>query len=220
MHADDARRIEAEHFIPVVKRQPLVLVEGRGARVRDSEGREYLDLMAGLAVCSLGHCHPELVEAIAAQAGRLMQTTNVFYTEPQLELLERLSALSHGALPFSFVVNSGTEAMEGAVKLAHRATGRTKFVSTQLSFHGRTLGALRLIGQPKHREPYAALLPEPFETLTHFNPVYYMIALVRYGFLGYAEANVALSLLFLTLATGLLFANNLRLFAGGYKLRA
>jgi predicted acetylornithine/succinylornithine family transaminase len=161
MHADDARRIEADHFIPVVKRQPLVLVEGRGSRVRDSEGREYLDLMAGWAVCCLGHCHPELVEAISSQAGRLMQTTNVFYTEPQLELIERLSALSEGALPYSFVVNSGTEAMEGAVKLAHRATGRTKFVSTQLSFHGRTLGALRLIGQPKHREPYAALLPEP-----------------------------------------------------------
>jgi acetylornithine/succinyldiaminopimelate/putrescine aminotransferase len=117
--------------------------------------------MAGWAVCSLGHCHPELVDAISVQAGRLMQTTNVFYTEPQLELIERLSALSNGALPYSFVVNSGTEAMEGAVKLAHRATGRAKFVSTQQSFHGRTLGALRLIGQPKHREPYTALLPEP-----------------------------------------------------------
>jgi predicted acetylornithine/succinylornithine family transaminase len=161
MHADDARRIEADHFIPVVKRQPVVLVEGRGSRVVDSEGREYLDLMAGWAVCCLGHCHPELVDAIKVQAGRLMQTTNVFYTEPQLELIERLSALSNGALPHSFVVNSGTEAMEGAVKLAHRATGRAKYVSTQLSFHGRTLGALRLIGQPKHREPYAALLPEP-----------------------------------------------------------
>jgi predicted acetylornithine/succinylornithine family transaminase len=161
MHADDARRIEADHFIPVVKRQPVVLVEGRGSRVVDSEGREYLDLMAGWAVCCLGHCHPELVDAIKFQAGRLMQTTNVFYTEPQLELIERLSALSNGALPHSFVVNSGTEAMEGAVKLAHRATGRAKYVSTRLSFHGRTLGALRLIGQPKHREPYAALLPEP-----------------------------------------------------------
>jgi acetylornithine/N-succinyldiaminopimelate aminotransferase len=90
-----------------------------------------------------------------------MQTTNVFHTLPQLELLERLSALSGDALPRSFVVSSGTEAMEGAVKLAHRATGRSRYVSTENSFHGRSLGALRLIGQAKHREPYAALLPEP-----------------------------------------------------------
>jgi predicted acetylornithine/succinylornithine family transaminase len=135
--------------------------EGRGSRLRDAAGREYIDLMSGWAVCCLGHCHPALVEAILEQAGRLMQTTNIFYTLPQLELIERLAALSDGALPHSFVVNSGTEAMEGAIKLAHRATGRTKYVSTRDSFHGRSLGALRVIGQEKHREPYAALLPEP-----------------------------------------------------------
>jgi acetylornithine/N-succinyldiaminopimelate aminotransferase len=158
---DEARRLEAARFIPVVKRQPAVLVEGRGSRVRDAEGREYVDLMAGWAVCCLGHSHPELVRAIAGQAGRLMQTTNVFYNAPQLELLERLAGLSLGALPYSFLVNSGTEATEGAIKVAHRATGRTKLVSTEGSFHGRTLGALRLIGNPKHRDPYAALLPPP-----------------------------------------------------------
>jgi len=158
---DEARRLEAAHFIPVVKRQPAVLVEGRGSRVRDVEGREYLDLMAGWAVCCLGHSHPELVRAIAEQAARLMQTTNVFYHPPQLELIDRLAGLTRGALPYSFLVNSGTEATEGAIKIAHRATGRAKFVSTEGSFHGRTLGALRLIGNPKHRDPYAALLPPP-----------------------------------------------------------
>jgi acetylornithine/succinyldiaminopimelate/putrescine aminotransferase len=101
------------------------------------------------------------VRAISEQAGRLMQTTNVFYNEPQLELLPRLAALTNGAVPHSFLVSSGTEAIEGAVKVAHRATRRTKFVSTQNSFHGRTLGALRLNGNPKHRDPYRALLPEP-----------------------------------------------------------
>ena len=99
MKLEDAREIESSHFLPVVKRHPTVLVEGRGSRLRDAEGREYIDLMAGWAVCSLGHSHPALVEAIADQAGRLMQTTNVFYTLPQLELLERLSRLSGGALP-------------------------------------------------------------------------------------------------------------------------
>ncbi len=166
---DEARKLEAACFIPVVKRHPAVLREGRGSRVRDAEGREYLDLMAGWAVCCLGHSHPGLVRAISEQAGRLMQTTNIFYNEPQLELIQRLSALTKGALGHSFLVSSGTEATEGAIKIAHRATGRTKFVSTQGSFHGRTLGALGLIGNPKHRDPYRALLPDtaiiPFDDL-------------------------------------------------------
>jgi acetylornithine/succinyldiaminopimelate/putrescine aminotransferase len=138
-----------------------VLVEGRGSRLRAADGREYIDLMAGWAVCCIGHSHPALVDAISEQASRLMQTTNIFYTLPQLELIEHMAALSGAALPRSFLTNSGTEAMEGAIKLAHRATGRAKFVSTQGCFHGRSLGALRLIGNPSHREPYAALLPEP-----------------------------------------------------------
>ena len=169
MEIDSVLQREAAHFIPVVNRYPVALVEGRGSRVRDADGKEYLDLMAGWAVCNIGHCHPELVEAIRDQAGRLMQTTNIFYTLPQIELIERIADLSNGALPHSFLVNSGTEAVEGAVKLAHRATGRAKFVSTEKSFHGRSLGALRLIGQAKHRHPYAALLPEgcvvPFDDL-------------------------------------------------------
>ena len=160
MKLEDARDTERKHFIPVVKRHPAVIVEGHGARLRDADGREYLDLMAGWAVCCLGHSHPELVRAISEQAGKLMQTTNIFYNLPQLELIERLSTLSNGVLPHSFLVSSGTEAMEGVIKLAHRATGRSRFVSTENSFHGRSLGALRLIGTKKHREPYAALLPE------------------------------------------------------------
>ncbi|TDJ10707.1 MAG: acetylornithine/succinylornithine family transaminase [Deltaproteobacteria bacterium] len=169
MEIDSVRQREAAHFIPVVNRYPVALVEGHGSRVRDADGKEYLDLMAGWAVCNIGHCHPQLVEAIRDQAGRLMQTTNIFYTLPQIELIERIAGLSNGALPHSFLVNSGTEAIDGAVKLAHRATGRAKFVSTENSFHGRSLGALRLIGQAKHRHPYAALLPEgcvvPFDDL-------------------------------------------------------
>jgi acetylornithine/N-succinyldiaminopimelate aminotransferase len=161
MKIETAREREAAHFLPVVRRHPVVLAQGLGSRVRDVDGREYIDLMAGWAVCCIGHCHPALVAAISDQAGRLMQTTNVFYTLPQLELIDHLAQLSGGALPRSFAVNSGTEAMEGALKLAHRATGRAKFVSTVGSFHGRTLGALRLIGNEKHRTPYTALLPAP-----------------------------------------------------------
>ena len=156
-----ARALEAAHFLPVVKRLPLVLVEGRGARVRDAEGREYVDLTGGWGVTCIGHSHPALVEAICAQAGRLMQTTNLFYTQSQLDLLDRISPLLPQGLTRSFFVSSGAEAMDGALKLAHRATGRTKFVSTLNGFHGRTIGALSVIGQAKHRDPYRALLPEP-----------------------------------------------------------
>jgi acetylornithine/N-succinyldiaminopimelate aminotransferase len=169
MKFEAVREREAAHFLPVVKRHPVALVEGRGARVRDVEGRDFIDLTAGWGVTCIGHCHPALVEAISEQAARLMQTTNLFYTLPQLELVERLAEITPEAITRSFLVNSGTEAVEGALKLAHRATGRAGFASTENAFHGRTLGALRVIGQAKHREPYRALLPAaavvPFDDL-------------------------------------------------------
>ncbi len=154
------RAREATHFLPVVKRLPLALVEGRGSRVRDVEGREFVDLTAGWGVCAVGHCHPELVRAISEQAGRLMQTTNLFYTLPQLDLIERLAEITPEPLSRSFLVSSGAEAVEGALKLAHRASGRREFVATHGSFHGRTLGGLSVIGQAKHRARYAGLLHE------------------------------------------------------------
>jgi acetylornithine/N-succinyldiaminopimelate aminotransferase len=161
MGIEDVKRREATWFLPVVNRLPVALAEGRGSRVVDVDGREYVDLTAGWGCCSIGHCHPALVDAIRKQAGRLMQTTNLFYTLPQLDLAETLGGLAPERITRSFFTNSGTEAVEGALKLAHRATGRRKFVSTENSFHGRTLGALSVIGQAKHRDPYRALLPEP-----------------------------------------------------------
>jgi acetylornithine/N-succinyldiaminopimelate aminotransferase len=151
---------EARGFLPVVKRLPVAIAEGRGSRVRDVDGNELVDLTAGWGVCAIGHCHPRLVGAIGEQAGRLMQTTNLFYTLPQLDLIERLRAVAPAELTRSFFVSSGAEAMDGALKLAHRATGRTKFVSTAKSFHGRTLGSLAIIGQEKHRAPYQRMLQE------------------------------------------------------------
>lgn len=161
MRFEDVKAREARHFLPVVNRMPVALAEGRGSRVVDVEGREYVDLTAGWGVTAIGHCHPELVRAICEQAGRLMQTTNWFYTLPQLDLVEALDAITPPELTRSFLVNSGTEAVEGAIKLAVRATGRARFVSTTGSFHGRTLGALGVIGQEKHREPYRRILQEP-----------------------------------------------------------
>jgi acetylornithine/N-succinyldiaminopimelate aminotransferase len=156
---DGIREREARHFLPVVHRLPVALVEGRGSRVRDVAGKEYVDLTAGWGVTSIGHCHPALAAAIGRQAGRLMQTTNLFYTLPQLELIETLSRIAPPALTRVFLTNSGTEAVDAALKLAHRATGRTEFVATHGSFHGRSIGALGVIGQARHRAPYAAMLP-------------------------------------------------------------
>ncbi len=169
MDFDAIRAREAAHFLPVVKRFPVALASGSGSRVVDVFGMEYVDLMAGWGVTCIGHSHPALVRAIAEQAGRLMQTTNIFYTLPQLDLCDRLAELAPGPITRTFVTNSGTEAVEGALKLAHRATGRKVYVSTRGAFHGRTLGALSVIGTAKHRDPYAPLLPEqvlvPFDDL-------------------------------------------------------
>ena len=169
MDLDAIQAREAAHFLPVVKRFPVALASGSGSRVLDVFGKEYVDLMAGWGVTCIGHSHPVLVRAIAEQAGRLMQTTNIFYTLPQLDLCDRLAALAPAPITRTFLTNSGTEAVEGALKLAHRATGRKVYVSTRGAFHGRTLGALQVIGTPKHRDPYAPLLPEqilvPFDDL-------------------------------------------------------
>jgi acetylornithine/N-succinyldiaminopimelate aminotransferase len=169
MDFESIRAREAAHFLPVVKRFPVALASGSGSRVVDVFGVEYVDLMAGWGVTCIGHSHPSLVRAIAEQAGRLMQTTNIFYTLPQLDLCDRLAELTPAPITRTFLTNSGTEAIEGALKLAHRATGRKVFVSTKSAFHGRTLGALQVIGTPKHRDPYAPLLPEqilvPFDDL-------------------------------------------------------
>ena len=109
MTIEAVRAREAAHFLPVVRRLPLALVEGRGARVRDADGREYVDLTAGWGVTCIGHCHPALVEAIASQAGRLMQTTNLLYTLPQLDLIERLAEITPAALTRSSYRTSGRE---------------------------------------------------------------------------------------------------------------
>ena len=158
MNSRDIAQREATHFLPVVNRLPVTAVEGRGSRIIDIDGNTYTDLTAGWGVTCIGHCHPALASAIADQAGRLMQTTNMFYNLPQLDLIERLAEVAPKAITRSFIVSSGTEAVEGALKLAHRATGRSNFVSTENSFHGRTLGALRVIGQAVHRAPYEKLM--------------------------------------------------------------
>lgn len=149
---------EARVHVSVYARQPLTIVRGEGCRVWDDAGREYLDLVAGIAVNVLGHAHPAVADALAKQARTLLTTSNLYYTVPQLDLADALIARS----PFdrAFFTNSGTEANEAAIKLARRHGGERgafEIVSLTSSFHGRTLGSLAATGQPKYQEPFAPL---------------------------------------------------------------
>ncbi len=151
---------ESEIFAPGVRRWPLVLARGQGSRLWDADGVEYIDLMSGWGVTAIGHGHPALIEAVSDQARTLMQTTNAVYSEPQLDLAERLARIAPPGVHRSFFVASGAEANEGALKLAHRATERTEYVSTLNSFHGRTLGARGVLGQEKYRERWSGIIRE------------------------------------------------------------
>jgi acetylornithine/N-succinyldiaminopimelate aminotransferase len=140
---------------------PLTLLErGDGAYVWDVDGNKYLDFLAGIAVNSLGHNHPVLVEAVTRQAGALVHVSNYFATRPQIELAERLREITgagdRGRVYFG---NSGAEAIEAALKLARLNQGRPRILALNNSFHGRTMGALSLTGKPALREPFEPLIP-------------------------------------------------------------
>jgi len=144
----------------VFKRLPLTIVRGKGMKVWDDEGRDYLDFVAGLAVVSLGHCHPVLVRAITQQVKLLTQTSNIYYTIPQLQLSELL--VKSSCLDRVFISNSGTEAVEGAIKLARRygkahLDGAYEIITAYQSFHGRTLAATAATGQNAFQEPFTPL---------------------------------------------------------------
>ncbi len=147
-------------LLGVFGRPLAVLDHGRGAEVWDVDGRRYLDLLGGIAVNVLGHAHPALTRAVAAQAEALVHVSNFFTTEPQVALAERLLGIA-GAPEGSrvFFTNSGTEAIEGAIKLSRR-TGRRRLVALEGAFHGRSMGAVSLTYKPVYREPFAPLLDE------------------------------------------------------------
>ncbi len=165
------QELERKYYMQTVERIPLTLVKGRGARVWDEAGREYLDFVSGWAVNSLGHCHPAVVEAIVEQAQTLIQTSNQFYTIPQIRLAELL--LQNSCLDKAFFCNSGTEANEGAVKLARRygkryLDGAYEVITTMDSFHGRTLAMVSATGQSKFQQPYSPL-PTGFVNVEYNN---------------------------------------------------
>ena len=143
---DDIKARESRHVLQNYRRQPVAFVRGKGSYLYDVDGREYLDLVSGIGVTSLGHAHPGLAAAIADQAATLLHTSNLYYHPFQAEAAARLTQLS--GLPRAFFCNSGTEAVEACLKFARRywftegAQGRIGFVAVEGGFSGRTFGAL------------------------------------------------------------------------------
>ncbi len=153
---------EAKVHMNMFRRPPMTLVKGQGARVEDSEGKTYVDCVAGIAVDALGHGHPGLAEVIAEQARSLIHVSNLYYTEPQINLAEML--VNASGLDKIFFVNSGAEANEGAIKLARKwgiqnRDGAYTILSTENSFHGRTMTTVAATGTPAYREPFGPPTP-------------------------------------------------------------
>ena len=169
MSLADLQALERDYLMPTYARAPVEFVRGEGTRLWDSEGNEYLDFLAGVAVVQIGHCHPALVDAISDQATRLMHVSNLYYTEPAMRLARRLSERSLGGKVF--FTNSGAEAIECAIKLARKRRRGGDIVVLSGAFHGRTLGALSATPQETKQEPFAPLVPG-FVTVRREEPLF------------------------------------------------
>lgn len=152
---DNLKKRESEAIFQTYGRQDVLIVRGSGSRVWDSDGKEYLDFVAGIAVNNVGHCHPTVTNAVKGQAERLIHTSNLYYTENQVLLAEKLKALT--GMKRAYFCNSGAESVEAALKLTRRATGKSKIVAAERAFHGRTLGALGTTYKSIYREPFRPL---------------------------------------------------------------
>jgi acetylornithine/N-succinyldiaminopimelate aminotransferase len=163
MPTEELKDDAAKYLMSTYQRQPLSIVRGRGSKVYDMEGREYLDFVGGIAVNVLGHGHPDLVLAIQRQAAQLIHTSNLYYTEPQVKLAKML--VDHSFADRAFFCNSGAEANEAAIKLARRyghdkhGAGRFEIITMKNSFHGRTMATITATGQDKVQKGFEPLLP-------------------------------------------------------------
>jgi acetylornithine/N-succinyldiaminopimelate aminotransferase len=159
---DEIRTREQQHVLQTYRRQPVVFVRGKGSRLYDADGREYLDLLSGIGVTSLGHAHPGLTAVISEQASTLLHTSNLYYHPFQAEAAARLSQLS--GLQRTFFCNSGTEANEACLKFARRywhtlgSTDRVGYVALENGFAGRTMGALSVTHDEHYRAPFMPLI--------------------------------------------------------------
>ncbi len=161
--------IESKYTSGVTSKRPLAIVRGKGARVWDENGREYIDCVGGQGTANVGHANPFVAEAIAEQARTLIALTEIFYNDKRAALEETLVRISPNRANRIYLCNSGAEAIESAIKLARYTTGRTGIVAFMRGFHGRTMGALSATWEPKYREPFLPLVPDfshvPYDNL-------------------------------------------------------
>jgi predicted acetylornithine/succinylornithine family transaminase len=151
------REIEEHYSTGVYNKREVTIVRGRGTRLWDEHGKEYIDCAAGMGVAGLGHANPIVAEAIATQARTLITCPELFYNDRRAQLLERLAAVTPPGLERIFLCNSGTEAVEGAIKFARMSTGKSGIIATMRGFHGRTLGALAATWDPNYRQHFEPL---------------------------------------------------------------
>jgi acetylornithine/N-succinyldiaminopimelate aminotransferase len=161
------REIEDAVLVPTYAKLPLTVVRGEDVWVFDEKGNKYLDLYSGHAVCGIGHSHPKLVKAIHEQAKKLIFFSNAVYNDTRAEAAQMLIKNAYPNSKTVFFVNSGTEANEAAIKIARRATGRSRVIAMETGFHGRTIGSLSVTGNPKLREDF----PDNLANLTDFVPL-------------------------------------------------
>jgi [amino-group carrier protein]-gamma-(L-lysyl/L-ornithyl)-L-glutamate aminotransferase len=153
-------RSEDQFSVGVYQKRNIAVVRGQGARVWDDTGREYIDCVAGVGVANVGHCNPAVVKAIQEQASRLITCNELFYNDARAQCLERLNRITPEGIDRFFLCNSGTEAVEGAIKFARMATGRKRVVAAMRGYHGKTLGSLSATWDKKYRDPFAPLVPD------------------------------------------------------------
>jgi len=155
----DIMELEQRYTSGCYSKRDVTIVRGQGAHIWDDAGKEYIDCVGGHGVAVVGHCNPAVVQAICDQAQTLITCPEIFYNDVRARLLERLVSIAPQGLERVMLVNSGTEAVEGALKLARLSTGRAGIVAAQRGFHGRTLGALSTTWEPHYRQPFEPLLP-------------------------------------------------------------
>jgi acetylornithine/LysW-gamma-L-lysine aminotransferase len=153
------KALEDRYGTKLFPKRDVALISGQGALLRGSDGKEYIDLGASYGVGNVGHCHPRVVEAIKAQSERLLYVSPTFYNDMRARLSERLAGVAPNGLDRVYLCNSGTEAVESAIKYARKHTGRPGIISCMRSFHGRTLGALSATFNKKYREGFEPLVP-------------------------------------------------------------
>lgn len=161
--------MELRYTSGVYTKRGIAIVRGRGAHLWDDGGKEYIDCVGGQGAANVGHANPQVAQAIAEQARTLVSLTEIFYNDKRAALQEKLVSISPNHADRVFLCNSGTEAIEAAIKFARYSTGRTGIVAMMRGFHGRTMGALSATWEPKYREPFVPLVPDfshiPFDNL-------------------------------------------------------